>query len=129
MREAEALRTKALQELESARRTARAQSKQAWHGWQASRSRLTAATQAVQYSTLTLQSALSGVATGVKKELDVLRGRQQLYSALRDLSRARYELTLNYFRLKATVGQLVDEDLMGLDKWLVVTQKYIRPEE
>ena len=122
VREAQALRTKALQELESARRTARAQSKQAWHGWQASQSRLTAAKQAVQYSTLNLQSALSGVATGVKKELDVLRGRQQLYSALRDLSRARYELTLNYFRLKATVGRLVDEDLTGLDRWLVVTK-------
>lgn len=122
VREAEALRSKALQELESARRTARAQSKQAWHGWQASQSRLNAANQAVQYSTLNLQSALSGVATGVKKELDVLRGRQQLYGALRDLARARYELTLNYFRLKATVGQLADEDLTSLDKWLVGTQ-------
>lgn len=122
VKEAVALRDKALQELESARRSARAQSIQAWHGWQASQSRLTAATQAVQYSTLNLQSALSGVATGVKKELDVLRGRQQLYAALRDHLRARYELTLNYFRLKATVGLLVDEDLTGLDKWLVVTK-------
>ena len=77
----------------------------------------------MQYSTLNLQSALSGVPTGVKKELDVLRGRQQLYGALRDLSRARYELTLNYFRLKATVGQLLDEDLTGSDKWLVVVKK------
>lgn len=123
VREAEALRTKALQELESARRTVRAQSKQAWYGWQASQSRLTAAKQAVQYSKLNLQSALSGVATGVKKELDVLRGRQQLYSALRDISRARYELTLNYLRLKATAGLLVDEDLTGLDRWLVGPQK------
>ena len=123
VREAEALRTKALQELESARRTVRAQSKQAWYGWQASQSRLTAAKQAVQYSKLNLQSALSGVATGVKKELDVLRGQQQLYSALRDISRARYELTLNYFRLKATAGLLVDEDLTGLDRWLVGPQK------
>ena len=123
VREAEALRTKALYELENARRTVRAQSKQAWHGWHASQSRLTAAKQAVQYSKLNLQSALSGVATGLKKELDVLRGRQQLYSALRDIARARYELTLNHFRLKASAGLLVDEDLTGLDKWLLGRQK------
>jgi outer membrane protein len=122
VREARALRDKALQELESARRNARAQSKQAWYGWQASQSRLIAANQAVRYSTLNLQAALSGVVIGVKKELDVLRGRQQLYGALRDLSRARYELTLNYFRLKATVGQLVDEDVTRLDRWLVGTK-------
>jgi outer membrane protein len=123
VREAEALRTKAQQELESARRNARTQTKQAWHGWQASQSRLAAAKQSVEYSTLNLQAALSGVATGVKKELDVLRGRQQLYGALRDLARARYELTLNYFKLKAAVGQLVDEDLIALDKWLVVSKQ------
>lgn len=119
VREAEALRDKALQELESARRNARAQSKQAWYGWQASQSRLIAAKQAIGYSRLNLQAALSGVATGVKKELDVLRGQQALYGALRDFARARYELTLNNFRLKATVGRLTDENLTGLDKWFV----------
>lgn len=31
----------------------------------------------------------------------------------------RYETTLNHFRLKATVGKLMDEDLVSLDKWLV----------
>ena len=123
VREAVALRTRASQELESARRKARAESVQAWHGWQAAQSRLLAAKQAVGYSTLNLQAALSGLSTGVKKELDVLRGRQQLYGALRDLSRARYELTLNYFKLKATVGQLVDEDLRGMDQWLVVQKQ------
>jgi outer membrane protein len=123
VREAEALRDKALQELESARRNARAQSKQAWYGWQASQSRLIAAKQAIGYSRLNLQAALSGVATGVKKELDVLRGQQELYGALRDLARARYELTLNNFRMKATVGQLTDENLTGLDKWFVTLDK------
>ena len=120
VREAVALRGRALQELESARRNARALSVQAWYGWQAAQSRLLAAKQSLSYSTLSLQAALSGLATGVKKELDVLRGRQQLYGALRDLSRARYELTLNYFRLKASVGQLADEDLTGLDQWLLL---------
>lgn len=58
-----------------------------------------------------------------KTELDVLKGQQQRYGALRDLARARYEITLNRFRLKATVGQLADEDLASLDKWLVPAPK------
>ena len=123
VREAIALRERAQQELESARRTARSQGTQAWHGWQAGQSRLAAARQAVNFAILNLQGALSGVAIGTKKELDVLRGRQQLYGALRDLAHARHELTLNHFRLKATVGQLTDEDLAMLDKWLVNTPK------
>jgi len=123
VREAEAMRDKALQELESARRNARTQSKQAWYGWQASQSRLTAARQTVGYSRLNLDAALSGVATGVKKELDVLRGQQDLYGALRDLAHAQYELTLNNFRMKGVAGQLTDEDLTGLDLWFVSPAK------
>lgn len=119
VREAVALRAKAQQELESARRNARSQGKQAWYGCLANQSRLLAARQTLQYATLNLQSARSGVATGIKTELDVLKGQQQRYGALRDLARARYESTLNYFRLKASVGQLMDEDLVSLDKWLV----------
>lgn len=123
VREAIALRERAQQELESARRMARSQGTQAWYGWQAGQSRLAAAQQAVNFAILNLQAALSGVAIGTKKELDVLRGRQQLYGALRDLARARYEVSLNHFRLKATVGQLTDEDLTGLDQWMVNTPK------
>ena len=120
VREAIALRERAQQDLETARRNARSQSTQAWHGWLAGQSRLRAAQQGMQFSILNLQSALSGSAIGIKKELDVLTGRQQLYAALRDLARARYDITLNQFRLKASAGQLTDADLVGLDQWLVV---------
>ena len=37
---------------------------------------------------------------------------------------ARYENTLNYFRLKASIGKLMDEDLASLDKWLGPAPKY-----
>ena len=121
VREAVALRERAQQDLETARRNARSQGTQAWHGWLAGQSRLKAGHQGMQFAILNLQSALSGTAIGIKKELDVLTGRQQLYAALRDLARARYDITLNQFRLKASAGQLTDEDLIGLDKWLVVT--------
>ncbi len=123
VREAIALRERARQDLESARRNARSQGTQAWHGAVASQSRLNAAQQAVHFSTLTLQAALSGSAIGIKKELDVLKGRQQLYGALRDLAKARYDVSLNLFRLKATVGQLSDEDITSLDRWLNVPGK------
>lgn len=121
VREAIALRERAHQDWEAARRNARSQSTQAWHGWLAGQSRLNAAQQGMQFAILNLQSALSSTAIGIKKELDALTGRQQLYAALRDLARARYDITLNQFRLKASAGQLTDDDLVGLDKWLVVT--------
>ena len=123
VREAIALRTRAQQDLESARRNARSQGTQAWHGTVASQSRLNAAQRAVQFSTLNLQAALSGSVIGIKKELDVLRGRQQLYGALRDLAKARYDVSLNHFRLKAIVGQLTDEDVVRLDQWLIAPSK------
>jgi outer membrane protein len=55
----------------------------------------------------------------VKSELDVLQARQQLYSALRDLQKARYEMITSRIKLKAAAGRLDDADLTAFDKWFV----------
>jgi len=119
VREAVALREKAMQDLESARRNARLAGKQAWFGWQAGNARKTAALQSVKYSVVALKASTTGKLNEVKTELDVLQARQQMYSSLRDLQKARYEMITSHLKLKAVVGQLIDADLVALDKWFV----------
>lgn len=118
VREAIALQEKAAQELESAKRNARLMVKQAWFTWQSGFVRQTAALQANRYTSLALQAAIKGKASGVKTELDVLQARQQLANSARDLQKARYEMITSYLRLQAAVGQLSDAELTALDAWL-----------
>lgn len=119
VREAVALREKAMQDLESARRNARLAGKQAWFGWQSGNARKTAALQAVKFSGVALKASTVGKMNEVKTELDVLQARQQMYSSLRDLQKARYEMITSQLKLKAVAGQLIDADLIALDKWFV----------
>ncbi len=117
--EAIALREKARQDLELARRNVRLAAKQAWFGWQAGAARKTASLQSVKFTSLALKAALTGRMNEVKSELDVLQARQQLYSALRDLQKARYDMITSHIKLKATAGRLEDTDLTVFDAWFI----------
>jgi len=65
-------------------------------------------------SQLALDSNKLGYEVGVRINIDVLNAQQQLFSAQRDLSRARYETLLASLRLKAAVGNLLQTDLEGI---------------
>lgn len=117
--EAIALRDKAAQDLESAKMNVRLTSKQAWFGWQAGNARQTAALQSKKFSTLSLESAVTGKFKDVKVELDILQARQQFYGSIRDLHKARYEMISSRLKLKAIAGELLDTDLTAIDAWLV----------
>lgn len=117
--EAIALREKARQDLELARRNVRLAAKQAWFGWQAGDARKTASLQAVTFTTLALKAVLGGQQNELKSELEVLQARQQLYSAQRDLQKARYDMITSNIKLKATAGRLVDTDLTQFDAWFI----------
>jgi outer membrane protein len=65
-------------------------------------------------SQLALDSNKLGYEVGVRINIDVLNSQQQLFSAQRDLSRARYETLLSSLRLKAAVGGLQPADLEGI---------------
>ena len=52
--------------------------------------------------------------------MSVLDAEQDLYSAKRDLAGAQYEYILNSLRLKATVGELSETDLIDLNGWLTL---------
>ena len=118
VREAIAVREKARQDLEAARRAARLATKQAWFAWQGASARQLASLQAVESSMLALKAARVGEATGLKTELELLQARQQLESARRDLHKARYDMITSVFKLKAVAGQLEDADVLLLDKLL-----------
>lgn len=115
VREAIALREKASQDLENARRSVRSAAKQAWFGIQSGVARYKAATQAVKSASANLRVATSGKKRDLKTELDVLRANQQLYGALRDLHNAQYEIVLNKIKLKAAAGRLAVGDVIALD--------------
>jgi outer membrane protein len=60
------------------------------------------------------ESLRSGLATG----LELLDARRDLYSALRDLARARYVYILNSLRLKQSAGILSGEDLRQISVFM-----------
>lgn len=124
--EALALRDKALMDLESAKRSVRHACRQAWFGWQASHMRLSAAQQSMRFATLNLNSAIHGKSNELKTELDVLQARQQISSSIRDLQKARYDMITNQLRLKASSGELLNEDLSAFDTWLVQVDDPVR---
>lgn len=115
VREAIALREKAAQDLENARRSVRSVSKQAWYGLQSGMARQRAASQAVKSTTAALRAAKLGKDRELKTDLDVLQAVQQLSSAQRDLRNARYEILLNKVKLKAAAGTLTVEDVVALN--------------
>lgn len=117
--EAVAMREKAEMDVEAAKRNVRQACKQAWFGWQAGNARETAALQSLKFSSLSLNSVIFGKSKDLKTELDVLLARQQIYSATKDLQKARYDMMISQLKLKATAGGLVDTDLTNLDIWMV----------
>jgi outer membrane protein len=113
--EAAALRTKASQDLESAIRTARTNVRLAWFRYKANSARVSAASQSVRSMELALRAAESGLANGLRFDVDVLRAQQDFLQAQRDLHQAQSELIVDTLRLKAAIGILEEEDVASID--------------
>jgi outer membrane protein len=65
-----------------------------------------------------LDSNKLGYEVGVRINIDVLNAQQQVFSTLRDLSRARYDTILNGLRLKSASGSLTDDDVEEINRLL-----------
>ncbi|HWI13185.1 MAG TPA: hypothetical protein VNT02_02995 [Burkholderiales bacterium] len=48
----------------------------------------------------------------------MLNAQQQLYTARRDLAQARYNYVMSLLRLKAAIGQLTEDDIADVNRWL-----------
>ncbi|TMG74684.1 MAG: TolC family outer membrane protein [Betaproteobacteria bacterium] len=109
VRQAVANREKAQQDLESTRRTAALSARQSYLG-------VTNGMAQVRALEAALVSSRSAV--GVRINIDVLNAQQQVYSTMRDLSRARYDTILNGLRLKAAAGTLGEADVEEVNRLL-----------
>lgn len=118
VREAVAGQEKARQDTEDARRQVDLQARQAFLGVTSGAAQVKALEQALVSSQSSLDSTKLGFEVGVRTSVDVLNAQQQLYSAKRDLSQARYNYILSQLKLRAAVGTLAEDDLVQVNKWL-----------
>jgi outer membrane protein len=118
VRQAVANRDKTQQDLESARRTAALNARQSFLGVTNGMAQVKALEAALVSSRSALDSNKLGYEVGVRINIDVLNAQQQVFSTLRDLSRARYDTILNGLRLKSASGTLTDADVEGINRLL-----------
>ena len=115
VREAVAGQERARQDLESARRSAALQTRQAFLGVTSGLGQIQALRQAVDSTKLQLESTKLGQEVGVRTEVDVLNAEQQLAAAQRDLAQSVYNTILSQLKLKAAVGKLAEADLADVN--------------
>jgi outer membrane protein len=114
VREAVALAGKAEFDLESARRAAALQVKQAWAGARTSLGKVAAGRQAITAATTALKAAIAGRATGLKTALEELQARQQFAAARREQLHAMYDNVVFFSKLRAAAGDGSDSLILDL---------------
>ena len=118
LREAEANRDRAREDLENIRRNVAVQTRQAYLGVVDGIAQVKALQQALKSSESLLEASKLGQEVGVRTNLDVLNAQQQLYSTRRDLYQAEYNFLLSRLQLKAAVGTLAEDDLSRVNQAL-----------
>ena len=118
VRQAIANQEKARQDLENARRSAALAARQAYLGFANGMAQVRALQQALVSSQSALDSNKLGYEVGVRINIDVLNAQQQVFSTMRDLSKARYDTLMNGLKLKAAAGTLTEEDLETANRLL-----------
>ncbi|MGH8671316.1 MAG: TolC family outer membrane protein [Burkholderiales bacterium] len=118
VREALANRDKAQDDLENARRSVTLDTRQSYLNVTNGVSRIRALEAALASSQSSLESTKLSFEVGVRTFIDVLDAQRQLYSAKRDLSRARYDYILDRLRLQEAAGTLGEEHVLQTDSWL-----------
>lgn len=113
-----ALADRARADLESARRTAVLDARQAYLGVSNGLSQVKAYEAAEISSLSALESNRLGYQVGVRINIDVLDAQRQLFAARRDLARARYDTLMNGLKLKAAAGNLGEDDLANINRLL-----------
>ena len=119
MREASANLEKARFDLESARRQAILEARQAYLGVVSGNAQVQALKQALVSSQAQLKSTKLGLEVGVRTRVDVLNAQQQVSSTSKDLAAARYQTLVAGLTLKAASGTLAEVDLKALDALLL----------
>jgi outer membrane protein len=114
--EAIANKFKARADLEAARRQAATDARVAYAGVMNGLSQIEALDSAVVSGKSAVKGNRIGYRVGIRINLDVLNTEQQLYTAQRDLTKARYDTLLQGLKLKAAGGSLSEADLQDLNR-------------
>lgn len=117
--EARAKQRKAEADLEIARRQAALDAQQAFGGVINGLAQVEALKVAVSAGTNAVKGNRIGYGMGIRINNDVLNAEQQLYSARRDLAKARYDTLLQGLRLKSAAGELGDAEVEAINRMLV----------
>ena len=110
---------KASADLEVARRQAGADARQAYSAIVTGLAQIEALESAVESSSSAVKGNQVGYKLGLHMNIDVLNAEQQLYTAQRDLVKARYDALFQGLKLKATAGGLTEEDIYGVNQLLL----------
>lgn len=113
------LEQKAREDLEAARRAVATATRQTFFGVQSGLAQVKAFEAAESSSQLALEATQLGYKVGVRVNLDVLNAQTQLFTARRDLARARYDVLLNNLRLRQASGQLNPVDVANINTLFV----------
>jgi len=111
-------RNKAAAELEAARRQAGTDAKLAYSAVVNGLAQVEALGAAVDSSKSAVTGNQVGYKLGIHMNIDVLNSEQQLYTAQRDLVKARYDTLLQGLKLKAAVGGLTEQDVLAVNGML-----------
>lgn len=106
----------ARQDLESARRTAALGATQSFLDVTGGISQINALETVLKSSELALDANKKGYSVGLRIGNDVLTALQQLFSAKRDLSKARYDTMVNSLKLKMAIGNLHEADIEEINR-------------
>ncbi len=118
VREAVANQEKARQDLTLEVRQSALSTREAYLGVTNGAAQVKALEQALMSSQSSLDSTRLGQEVGVRTNVDVLNAQQQLFSAKRDLYKARYAYLVSRLKLKAAAGTLAEDDLQQVNQWL-----------
>lgn len=122
VREALALKDKAAEDLEAARRLAMTQARQAFSGVTNGAAQVQALESAIRSSKSSVDANKIGFRIGTRINIDVLNAEQQLSAAQRDWHKARAETLLQGLRLKAANATLEETDLLTINDLLEKAQ-------
>jgi outer membrane protein len=65
-----------------------------------------------------LEANQAGFDVGTRTIIDVLNATRDLYLAQRNYSVSRYDYILNYLRLKQAAGEIDEQNLAAVNRWL-----------
>ncbi|BCM25600.1 outer membrane protein [Methyloradius palustris] len=117
--EAIANKSKAQAQLEIAKRQAATDARQAYSGIINGLAQIEALESAVDSSESAVEGNKQGYKFGIHINIDILNAERQLYTAKRDLIKARYDTLIQGLKLKASVGTLTEADVAGINQLLV----------